>query len=408
LDEWVTVVTSAFIDIEDQCELGGHDFRLLLISRRSCERQGTRFNVRGADDKGNVANYVESEQIAVFPGGHITSYVQVRGSIPILWQQPATLKYTPKVEFTGDDGAHLAAANKHFQQQLSFYGEMVCVNLIDKKGDQEALGTLYGQVVDKIRNSHLRYIWFDFHHECRNMKWHNLSKLVDQVGEDFSKQGYFSMDETGKVHSVQKGVIRTNCVDNLDRTNVVQSLFARKSLLAQFQKSSQSVLDSPYPRFEGVFKNMWADHADAISLLYSGTGALKTDFTRTGKRTKAGLISDGINSVTRYYLNNFADGRTQDSVDLFLGRFEPDFSRGQETRYKSPFSERRPCSPATPYFLIRLLLIIFTFIITLLTKCSLKKFDGRKFVDQTAFFNYAKPAIPHPLLVKKSKSKSKH
>lgn len=53
----------------------------MLISRRGCERQGTRhvstsiliatwshrFNVRGADEKGNVANYVETEQIAVFP-----------------------------------------------------------------------------------------------------------------------------------------------------------------------------------------------------------------------------------------------------------------------------------------------------------------------------------------------------
>lgn len=56
---------------------------------------------------------------------------------------------------------------------------------------------------------------------------------------------------------------------------------------------------------------VWADNADVISLQYSGTGALKTDFTRTGKRTKAGLMQDGINSATRYYLNNFADGSRQ-------------------------------------------------------------------------------------------------
>ena len=23
----------------------------------------------------------------------------------------------------------------------------------------------------------VKYVWFDFHHECRNMKWENLSKL---------------------------------------------------------------------------------------------------------------------------------------------------------------------------------------------------------------------------------------
>jgi hypothetical protein len=38
---------------------------------------------------------------------------------------------------------------------------------------------------------------------------------------------------------------------------------------------------------------------------YAGTGALKSGFTRTGKRTLAGLIDDGVKSMTRYYLNNF-------------------------------------------------------------------------------------------------------
>lgn len=35
--------------------------------------------------------------------------------------------------------------------------------------------------------------------------------------------------------------------------------------------------------FESLYKNVWADHADLVSIQYSGTGALKTDFTRTGK-----------------------------------------------------------------------------------------------------------------------------
>lgn len=42
---------------------------------------------------------------------------------------------------------------------------------------------------------------------------------------------------------------------------------------------------------------------------YAGTGALKSGFTRTGKRTLAGLIDDGVKSMTRYYLNNFKVSR---------------------------------------------------------------------------------------------------
>ena len=48
-----------------------------------------------------------------------------------------------------------------------------------------------------------------------------------------------------------------------------------------------------------------ADSGDAISLLYAGTGALKSDVTRTGQRLFIkGPLNDGINSLSRYYLNN--------------------------------------------------------------------------------------------------------
>lgn len=58
---------------------------------------------------------------------------------------------------------------------------------------------------------------------------------------------------------------------------------------------------------------MWADHADVISIQYSGTGALKTDFTRTGKRTYNGMLRDLKNSLQRYYKNNLRDGIRQAS-----------------------------------------------------------------------------------------------
>ncbi len=43
---------------------------------------------------------------------------------------------------------------------------------------------------------------------------------------------------------------------------------------------SVSVLDSGSAVFEHAFKGAWANNADMMSQLYSGTGALKTDFTR--------------------------------------------------------------------------------------------------------------------------------
>ena len=84
-----------------------------------------------------------------------------------------------------------------------------------------------------------------------------------------------------------------------------------------------SVLTSPFGAFESAFNGLWADNADALSSLYTGTGAQKTDFTRTGRRTTAGKARDLVISLRRWVLNNFVDGRTQDAWDLFLGRFIP-------------------------------------------------------------------------------------
>jgi hypothetical protein len=43
--------------------------------------------VRGCNDEGHVANFVETEQI-IFLEKEVTSYVQTRGSVPLFWEQP--------------------------------------------------------------------------------------------------------------------------------------------------------------------------------------------------------------------------------------------------------------------------------------------------------------------------------
>lgn len=56
---------------------------------------------------------------------------------------------------------------------------------------------------------------------------------------------------------------------------------------------------------------VWANHADSIATAYGGSGALKSDFTRTNERTRRGALEDGVKSVTRYLKNNFFDGPRQ-------------------------------------------------------------------------------------------------
>ena len=149
-----------------------------------------------------------------------------------------------------------------------------------------------------------------------------------------------------KIDHKQYGIVRTNCMDCLDRTNVVQSMFARYMLhriiherigrrLSSFSNRIRRTLPLehvvaykrrplilPWIEGEESHRHLWADNADAISKLYAGTPALKGDFTRTGKRTKRGALDDGVNSLQRYYVNNFIDADRQEGMDLLVGDAE--------------------------------------------------------------------------------------
>lgn len=390
---WVIPCTSAFVGIRSSIPLSAGDstkrgpklalnttYDLLLISRRSKYRVGTRFTRRGADATGAVTNYAETEQIIIV-GDEVYSHVQTRGSIPLHWSSPADVKtYAPRVRIGVDPLAQARALRNHLLEQLSLYGlpfsngekkmpQLVFCNLVDKKGDQGRLGRSFDSVLNAVLDVYgnnsiftekVKHIWYDFHAECKGGKWHKLKFLLDNIRPFLDYQGYFSA-RGSKICSLQKGSIRTNCMDCLDRTNVVQSLFARYVIynqlydrVAKRKRSGRTMpleyvvayrkqsLSLPWKDGEQSHRALWADNADVISNLYAGTNALKGDFTRTGQRTRKGMLDDGVNSVTRYYLNNFADARRQEGYDLLTGAspfsyvqddYEHvlDVSRGEET-----------------------------------------------------------------------------
>lgn len=47
------------------------------------------------------------------------------------------------------------------------------------------------------------------------------------------------------------------------------------------------------------------------------------DFTRYGKRSRAGELEDGKRAVSRYFINNFYDTYNQNALDLVLGKIKP-------------------------------------------------------------------------------------
>lgn len=312
-----------------------------LITRRSKFRAGTRYFRRGIDSKGNVANYNETEQFLLLNDGQtsiLNSYLQTRGSVPVFWSEINNLKYKPMLKI-GQESS-IEPATLHFDEQISKYGKNYLINLVNQKGYELPVKNAYEKIIKDLAKDGLNYIYFDFHHECRKMQWHRVYLLIDHLKElGFSGEDYFKYDLIQKksIH-LQEHVVRTNCMDCLDRTNVVQSTLGRFFLQNQFAHILQSKVtkwEDSNEELNSIFQNIWADNADAVSSVYSGTGALKTDFTRTGKRTKQGAFNDLMNSITRYLKNNYQDGSRQDSFDLILGEFQPSINQ------LLPFEDKR-------------------------------------------------------------------
>ncbi|KAJ4969778.1 hypothetical protein NE237_002877 [Protea cynaroides] len=293
---------------------------ITLISRRCTRRLGTRMWRRGANLEGDVANFVETEQLLELEGFK-SSFLLVRGSIPLLWEQIVDLTYKPRLNIINHEETS-KVVERHFHDLTQRYGEVMVVDLTNKHGDEGQLSMAYAAEMQKL--PHVRYVSFDFHHHCRNSNFDNVQLLYDQISEDFEKQGYFLIDSEGKILAEQKGVARVNCIDCLDRTNVTQSYLARESLNSQLRRIgalSSTECISMFGEIYEKFKTSWAEQGDEISLGYSGTFAMKSDLVRFGRQTFPGLIKDGMTALSRYYLNNFHDGIRQDAMDLVSGHY---------------------------------------------------------------------------------------
>ncbi|KAI4891931.1 hypothetical protein NFI96_021902 [Prochilodus magdalenae] len=288
------------------CCINGKVFDWNLISRRSCFRAGVRYYVRGIDSEGHAANFVETEQIVQYSGSK-ASFVQAAGRFPEAFRlSDHNLRQTSHLK-PGMGSLH----SDHGKRGMVFpspgpggtlpskpptppVNGLGCGgSTINQKGSEKPLELAFAKMVENLGNGMIKYVAFDFHKECSRMRWHRLQILVDSVAElqdefgydrhrtcisgrcvstvvrlmirsepscnpSVSVSSYFLVDADGTVQVHQEGTFRSNCMDCLDRTNVVQSLLARRSLQSQLQRmgvlhSGQRIEDQN--DFEKIYKN---------------------------------------------------------------------------------------------------------------------------------------------------------
>lgn len=295
---------------------------IALISRLGSKRAGTRFNTRGVDDDGNTANFVETETL-FSTDSNCFSYVQVRGSVPLFWEQQGLQTFGQRIQITRPQASQ-PAFERHFAQLSNEYGDIHAVNLLGTKENEAILTQAYDRALKNAPDMYGIYVdinHFDFHNAVRTEGHDGVIQairrqrsIIDNIDKDGFTMADFSLND---VITTQKGVVRTNCLDCLDRTNFVQDILSRTTLEQYLSLIRREWLQSG--TLWTYHRELWAENGDALSRIYAGTGALNTSFTRSGKRTLAGVLSDATKSVSRAYINNFQDKGKQVAIDMFLG-----------------------------------------------------------------------------------------
>nr|GME16647.1 phosphoinositide phosphatase SAC3-like isoform X1 [Ipomoea batatas] len=398
---WTVALAYGFFK-QATLSISGQDFKLALIARRSRHYAGTRYLKRGVNEKGRVANDVETEQIIFedVPEGfpmQISSVVQNRGSIPLFWsQETSRLNIKPDIILSKKDQTY-EATRLHFENLIKRYGNpIIILNLIkthEKRPRESILRAEFANAIEFINKdlpeeNRLRFLHWDLNKHSRR-KATNVLFFLGKVATyaltltgffycqtipPSRSEGYlkgpclennggntiaplrhsntdnekFSDDEYGdsdtskgksngcdyvangnpsiKPPMFQKGVLRTNCIDCLDRTNVAQYAYGLAALGHQLHalgvtNSTKIDLDDPLAEdLMGFYERM----GDTLAHQYGGSAAHNKIFSeRRGQWNAAIQSQEFFRTLQRYYSNAYMDAMKQNAINVFLGYFQP-------------------------------------------------------------------------------------
>ena len=401
-----------------------HDVLVTLLARRSRHFAGTRYIKRGIDSRGHVANEVETEQLLEVVDAHSTwfntgasysSVLLMRGSIPLVWWQENVQSLKPNIVVAPSQDGY-TATKAHIDDLIRRYGRHLdLLSLIKKeeRNPQETrLGYAYTAAVAALRALYreedgvvLDYQTYDFIN-MRSAKANVLRDVRNLVSPAVEAQGVFAhvhviekeelKDESAVTgasgllrrekrmvrRSTQRGIVRINCVDCLDRTNVAQFCVGKEAMRLQLQQLGllgPGSTERVWPELLQVLQRFFTQHGDRIAQQYAGSGAMHRDAlydkeapddaagedsdlisggvgqaTRDrltaendgpnrssspipslpgaaaaskGPKAGAGLAHNAISFAKRYYANNLTDVEKQQAINVFLGHFIPTADR---------------------------------------------------------------------------------
>nr|CCC93017.1 putative synaptojanin (N-terminal domain) [Trypanosoma congolense IL3000] len=379
---------------------------LLLVNRLSYRWSGTRYNRRGLDNAGSgiTANFSAST-LWVFRSGEdgkgcgdlagehrAAAFTMLRGSVPRCWSQPANLSLIPTITISSASSGVEEIAS-HLNALSMLFGDMEsvwCLDLNSMSKTELALSKAFESAIAKFREENItllkskevHYIKYDVkERRTEGVSYDHMLAEIDLLLKEESAGNHspidfwkFSTEDTTTtcdnvsnppptpvtddargtppvmdVVYRQKHYIRVNCLDCLDRTNLVQSMIAISTLprliryVHGLEGDETNARDGGTSDLKGqnefhaskeLCKQMWVKQGVALSQLYAGSDPHFVQFLLGGTWGRLNVGEVKI-ALQRWLQQNFYDGEKQDAISLITGQHNPAPFHSQ---YESPFS----------------------------------------------------------------------
>jgi hypothetical protein len=235
---------------------------------------------------------------------------------------------SPPIILNQNDFMHDATI-LHFSDMFSRYGApIVIINLlrVNMKNKENSLAEEYLNTVNQLNSQlpkdfQILYHSFDIKNEIKKSKKNYEEKFYCCFKDVLPKIGVFvaSVNPAFFMMKFQVGVVRTNCVDCIDRTNEGQLLISHLAL--EMQMAELGICQSLSKKCEivQILTKLFEEMGDAIALQYSGSIAHKA--TNSKEKSKQSKL---IVATKRHLANLIKDSKKQQAINLFLGIYKAD------------------------------------------------------------------------------------
>lgn len=185
-------------------------------------------------------------------GAHFSELLK-RYGVPVIILNLVKQRERKKQEKILSD--ELSTAVKYLNQFLPTEHQII-YKTFDMARKNKGKANVMGHLADIARNAVMKVGIF-----------HNTSKYYSQ------KQNTIVGQYSNQIGNFQTGIVRTNCVDCLDRTNTAQFVIGKCVL--GYQLCALGILDMPILEFDTdcvrMLESLYEDHGDTLALQYGGS-----------------------------------------------------------------------------------------------------------------------------------------